>query len=567
LLFAYIGVALLAVVPAVATPFFLDDYLHAAMVEGTFPVARSPFDLYDFVDDGDRGAMIDHGLLPWWTHPKLTIRFFRPLSSALLWADHKIFGAHALPMHVHSLAWWIAAIVGARALFRRWFPPRVAMLATIVFAISPCHAMPLGWIANREVLISLAFGTFALGALARFREAGGARDAIVAAVLFSLALLGGGEYALSFGGYVLAIEVVRRRDPGPRRVLSWLPFALPAAAYLAARARLGYGTAGSGFYSDPLRDPGVFLRKVPWRGAALLSDGWLTIDPNYATTWQKWAVAGVVALVAVGLAVAVRRALADLHEDQGRTALWLLLGSTVALVPVLAVVPSLRLLGVAMVGIAPIVAIVVDHAWFPPGRARGEDTSRAANVERLVALTLGFAHFVHGPMTAFLDASQLRRDASDFGARVAWLRDQVPDPTRAELGVVRGMAPVFFAPFGLDAKGHPPARWTVLAQTGHVLVLRKDARTFELVVPENRSIYPAGDGNLYRSDDAPLRAGDVVNAGGMRATVLEAGANGPRRVRLELDEDPARILWLRDDTDQLQVAELPDPGFGAPFDP
>src|SRR5690242_133234 len=44
--------------PAILSPLFLDDYLQGAMVEGTFPARRGPFDLYAFVDDGDRAALV-----------------------------------------------------------------------------------------------------------------------------------------------------------------------------------------------------------------------------------------------------------------------------------------------------------------------------------------------------------------------------------------------------------------------------------------------------------------------------------------------------------------------------
>ena len=69
--------------PAISTPLFLDDHLQGAMVEGTFPAARGPFDLYNFVDEGARASLTQRGLLPWWAHPHLKIRFFRPLASAL----------------------------------------------------------------------------------------------------------------------------------------------------------------------------------------------------------------------------------------------------------------------------------------------------------------------------------------------------------------------------------------------------------------------------------------------------------------------------------------------------
>src|SRR5437899_1966801 len=122
-LFAYIAIALLAFLPAVLTPFFLDDHLHASMVEGSFPVARSPFEL---------------------------------------------------------------------------------------------------------------------GAYSRWREDGSGRHALYATILFALALLGGGEYALCFGGYVLAIDRIRKDEDGiAKRLVGLAPFALPAASYLWVRGHLG----------------------------------------------------------------------------------------------------------------------------------------------------------------------------------------------------------------------------------------------------------------------------------------------------------------------------------------
>src|SRR5262249_28411875 len=121
--------------PALRSSYLLDDYLHASMISGTFPVARGPFDLYNFVDDGDRTILIDRGLLPWWSHPALKIRFFRPLSSALLYADHKLLGNGPLLLHVHSFLWWASAVLAARALFRRLLAKRAAALATVIFAL------------------------------------------------------------------------------------------------------------------------------------------------------------------------------------------------------------------------------------------------------------------------------------------------------------------------------------------------------------------------------------------------------------------------------------------------
>ena len=170
--------------PALRSPFLLDDYLHASMVDGTFPVPRGPFDLYNFVNDADRTILIERGLLPWWSHPRLVIRFFRPLSSALVRADHHFFGDRPLPLHVHSFGWWAAAVLAARALFQRFFTERVSWIATVIFALAPRHALPLAWLANREALVSLTFGAPGIAAYARFRERRALRDGVIAAARY-----------------------------------------------------------------------------------------------------------------------------------------------------------------------------------------------------------------------------------------------------------------------------------------------------------------------------------------------------------------------------------------------
>ena len=560
-----IGAALFS--PAMGTPFFLDDHLQGAMVEGTFPSPRSPLNLYDFVDDANRTTLTDRGLLPWWSHPELRIRFFRPLSSALLWLDHRVFGHAALPMHLHSLLWWVAAVLAVRALYKRFFSPRITLMATAIFALAPCHALPLAWLANRETLISLAFGGLALGANARWRDDRLLRDGALACLLFALALLGGGEYALCFGGYVLGADVVRRESV-TRRIAGWAPFLVPAVTYLVVRGVLGYGTAGSGYYSDPVRDPADFLAGAPWHAVSLLAMGWLSMDSE---AWRlglaRWALGAIVLVTAGLLVVPVRRALAALAPRPRGQALGLLVGSALALIPTLAVVPARRLLGVGMIGIAVAAALVIERAWFPaegePNVARG----RAASLASLAALGLGFAHFVHGPGTAWLQARQHHIDAADFESRVVWLRGEVGDPAAAQVGVMRGMAGVFFAPFALAPRGRPPKRWCVLAQAGHVLALRRDAHTLDLFASEDRSLFPSGERNLYRSEKAVLHVGDEISVRGLHVTILAVGEAGPRAARFVFDDDPATLVWISDMFENTKQIELPSVGFGEPFDP
>ena len=82
-------------------------------------------------------------------------------------------------------------------------------------------------------------------------------------------------------------------------------------------------------------------------------------------------------------------------------------------------------------------------------------------------------------------------------------------------------------------------------------------------------MFPAGSGNLFRNERTRLSVGDVFTVPGLRATVLEMGAEGPRAVRFELDRslDAPPYLWIAEDRGGFPVASPPQDGFGKPFDP
>ena len=135
------------------------------------PAEHGPFDLYDFVGDDDRQALFDRGFLPG-DRPPVALRFLRPLSSALLFYTHLWLAPWPILMHLHFFAWWVVAVLAARDLFRLCVAPRAAAFATVIFALAPCHSLPIGWLANGEALEALAFGTVGLSALLRWQRGG-----------------------------------------------------------------------------------------------------------------------------------------------------------------------------------------------------------------------------------------------------------------------------------------------------------------------------------------------------------------------------------------------------------
>ena len=227
----------LVYLPALRAPFAGDDHFHRAVANGTYPARLGPFDLFTFVTESSRAALVGNGIQQWSLNPHMVVHFFRPISSALAWIDHRSFPDDAFWPHAHSLLWLSVASLGVFSLLRDMFSARVAWMGALVFALAPCNAVPVAYLANRAPLVSIAFGTFALAAYARWRERGDWQDGFASTVLFGLAL-SAGEYGLGFAGYVVAIEAVKRREPIPRRLRGVAIFALALVVYFLSRVEL-----------------------------------------------------------------------------------------------------------------------------------------------------------------------------------------------------------------------------------------------------------------------------------------------------------------------------------------
>lgn len=571
--------------PSLACPLWLDDYIHRAMVNQVYPSPRGPFDLYDFVSDHDRATLLTRGVLPWWTNPHLQIRFLRPLSSALLYGDHALFGTRPLVMHLHSFAWWLAAVVGARGLFRRLFAPRVALFATVIFALAPCHAIPLAWLANREALVSLALGLFALGHYEDFRASHNtpamrAARGAAAALLFTLSMAGG-EYGLLLAGYVVSFEVFARGSASAAssppslggRVVGLLPWLAPTIGYLAVRRHFGYGAAGSGFYSDPTRSFGEFMSHAPRRFASLLIDGWLSLDGDGLRALGGWQL-GLLALALFALLVApIHGAFSRLDTPTSRRAIALLAGSVLGLAPALAVSASPRLLAASMLGVASTVALVLNDAWFaPPAPAGALESAHAprGQLTAIVAYSLGFLHFIHAPVTSWVVGKDIGFGARVFAAHARSLGHRVGAagaPASANVQLVRAPNAALFMPFAVNAAAEPPRRWRVLSRAAHVLATREGPRALVLAAPRDVSLFTTEDGDVFGA--APMSLGTVLRVQDMEIEILEVGAEGPQRARFTFDRDleAEDMVWATETLRGFPSVTPPEVSFGAPFDP
>lgn len=260
-------VAALLSSPALFHGFEVDDRLQRQAVLGQSRLyEHGVFDLFTFLDGDPQRTLrlIDHGLGAWFSDLNARIAFFRPISSLLMWLDYR-FVRSAFLVHLHSIAWYAAAVALAAVLYRRMMSVAwVAGLAAIMFALDHSHGLLSSWIAQRNALVAGVFGLSALLLHDRARQRGA--TPVLAPIALGLALFSA-EAGLGAVPYLFAYAWFL----DDRRWRTLAPYVVPILAW-AAMYRLGqHGVRGSGLYVDPLQQPLAFLGNVGAHGPVLVA--------------------------------------------------------------------------------------------------------------------------------------------------------------------------------------------------------------------------------------------------------------------------------------------------------
>jgi len=436
-------------------------------------------------------------------------------------------------------------------LFRTAVGKWAAWIATVVFALSPTLAVPIVWLANRAVLLSLTFGAFALALYVRWRDDRSRGLGLATTGAFGAAALTG-EYALCFLGYLISFELCRRGEPIRRRLVGVLPALVPFLLYAAARAVLGYGTAGTGFYRDPTTDLGTYLQALPRTFCALLASAWLLTDVTMPWFASHLAQAPMVVGAGVLMVGTIRKARQQTSPGGGA---WLACGAVVALLPVAASEPTRRLLAVAALGISGAIGVLL---------AEAADRIRARPRPSLVvgvAAIAGFIHLIVAPLQTRRQSYDEVEDQSQSIARFTTVPQRARSIDTALVVRASNGLTALSAPFVLREAA--PKHWLVLSHTfGEVAAIRTSASSVDLV-QENAALFPLGPTGIVRT--TPFRVGDVVETAALRATVLRVDEAGrPLAVHYEFnrDLDSSDIAWISEGRSGFSYVIPPPVGIG-----
>ncbi len=535
--------------PALGVGWVLDDYYHRTVLlerSRLRELLGPPSEMFRFFrGDPDRtGQLVDIGLFPWWTDPKLKAEFLHALTVLTHRLDYALWPDSPVLMHAHSLFWLGTAVVATGMFYRRILGPTwVAGVAALLFAVDDARGATVGFLANRNVLVAATFGVSALIAHDRARR-DGSRPAGWLAPLLLLAALFSKEEGIGTCAYLAAYALFVDPRGRWRGCLALWPHAVIVVAWGTLRAYWGYGVRDMGLYIDPLTDSERFLTAAAGRLPILLLGQWSPIPADLATVlrpptsttlwWFAVAYLGVLLFAMVPL----------LRRDP-RARFWAA-GMLLAAVPVSATIPMDRLLTFVGIGAAGLLAqfwgfvfaaeeAPTDPRWRVPAKA--------------VAWFLVAVHAVIAPIALpFRAANPLgpawaeRRFYVGTAALGTALEDRTvvivnaPSPWNACYLIIRRE---------LGGQSVPRHTRVLAPAMPSVTIRRVDERTLA-IRPRGGYLRQAPD-RVFRSERQEFAIGEEVRLTGMTVTISSLTADGrPDEATFRFDvplESPS-LVWL-----------------------
>jgi hypothetical protein len=538
---------LLLTLPAIGSERVFDDHVLelVARQNGEAVAPGTGFDLFQFANGrvSDNLALMAEGsMLPWWTDPELKISFYRPLSSLLHRLDYALWPGHPELMYCHTLLWFVVLLALVVRAYAR-FEPRaaVASLAAWLYAVNDAHGTVVGWLSNRNALLSAVGAVAALLAHDRARREGHGPSRLWAPLWLAVALLSGelgaGTWALLF-----AHAFVFEAGPLRARALRLWPFALVTLVWAILYVRSGAGTHASGVYLHPLRDLPAFAAEFPKRALVLLGAAFGPVPAELSFLGPSRLLPIWIAIAAAWLAACVwigRREIGD-----PSTRFWCL-AVGLGVVPVAASFPSDRLLILVNLGAMALVARVIVRlvagplpAHGPPGEAGAAD-ARSPGVPALVfGAALGGVHGLIGPLLLPVRAHQMQELAHATDRAFTTL-DDIDDIEQKTL-IVLGAPTDFFVSYlqaarAADGLSRPEHVYWLANPEARLLLRVIDERTLSL--EREGGFFVAPPEALYRKPSAPLPMNARVSLPELTATVRGVTAAGmPSRVEFSFDE-------------------------------
>lgn len=525
-LLVLLGLAFLIMFPSLGDGLVIDDILHRNVFAGATAFDKdtgSPLmSMFRFfpAEPKIQRRMRDAGQLPWWTSPRFTGTFWRPVSAATHALDYGLWPGSPWLMHVHSLLWYLFVLLLALLLYRVFLPEQwIVHTALWLFALHEAFAFPVTWLANRNALVGLVMGFLCLLSHHQWRATGRKSFAFLALFWMVLGLLSS-ESMLAITSYLLGYALfLDREDNLLRRLMTLVHYAVVVVLWRLLYSSLGYGMKGSGTYVDPLLEPVTFWTGVVQKLPVMLLGEWAAPSPEPFMMLKGPMLWGYIALGVLFSLFLLRALWPILHRPVVR---FFGTGMLLSLVPVAATTPQARTLLFSAFGGMALMALLLQHI---AQKSKGSLASGQRWVFRGV-LFCATLHLFLSPLALFgntrfktivprLSKLQLAGTALPKGHNVE---------TMVLINSPFHLLDVLMFESRLWHRQPTPRFYRVLAPAhGPVTVFCKDRHT---LVVSTRTTFVEGIGQLFRGPQDPLKAGDIIRLPDMTVYVLKADRRG-----------------------------------------
>jgi len=546
--------------PSMGNGFMADDWFQIAMIEDVeFLPDREPLDLFTFVADRDASFTTTQGkFLPWWASDDFTASFFRPLTALTHHLDHRVFGRLPSGHHATSLALWALLLFVVVRFFETAASdsgrgPTVVFLAGLLYALDDAHVWNIGWLANRNALLCVGFGTLALWLHHLHRRDGSYLALLGSLAAYVFALLSG-EAGISVVMWVVAYELCLGVGGRWARLRSLAPVALCTGLYLVAWSYLGHGASGSTLYVSPFERPQLFISEALLERIPLLITGalWpIPAETGFMLSGSQ-APVRVMAWLCSALAVVVFWPL--MRRDA--MCRFFGLGALLCMVPLAGTFAHNRLLLFPTVGTSWLLACWLSD-WSRAAPVRGEGvTALWKRKGSLVAVFIVIVHLL-GVVPGALFGQHMLRAIGQSGVDYA-LNADIPvsaegEPLRVfSLNSVDPISPTYL-PLIRWAAGASLAEayWSLSIIPGDQVMVRTGENTFRLEAGKP-GFLSTGWESLFRAL-SPVREGDEFRRGALtvRADRVEEEKLLAIEVELERSLDDPRTVLLAWDGERM----------------
>jgi hypothetical protein len=545
--YVWAAAALLLTLPSLWIGFVTDDHVFRLIFERMPSLPELKIPLLDTFSFG-RGEpeyntqLMERGVVPWWTDPSWQLAFWRPLASMTHWVDHQLFRQWAWPMHLHSMFLYALLVFFAAKMYERdlrgtW----LAGLAGFFYAVDSSHALPVGWLANRNAILAALFGVLVLICHDSWRVKK-RRGSGVAAWLFLVLALLCGEGSIAVCGYLFAYACFMDKGSRRSRAVSLSPYVITVAVWRVAYSSLGYGAVGSGLYTDPGHDPGTFLVSLVQYLPMLIYSQFVGPEPIlWSFMPSPWNGIYFVAVLAA-LSVIVWVVMPSIRSD--RVARYYALGMVLSAVPSCATIPQYRLMMYTGLGAAGLLAIVATRT-----RAHISDAALSTNFRRSAIAFLVFLHAVAAPVMFPVSLIGLRMLGKAFD-RTNESLPSGPGVVDETIIIVSTTGDLTYAipPAMRSSLGQPMPKnlWPLYSGVDDVVVTRDTETSLLLRVDEGWLRRPWA--MLFRDTRTkPIPKGYMVTLSDMVVTVRETNGDGyPSVVHFQFDQplEEKNLHWF-----------------------